>query len=253
LEQLRVPEEKPYISPEQLASSSLMGIRNSLQKVRTQSSEVNTPPRTSKDYSKRESLEDSPLVWTPHSIYSPGDATPRGQQPCQVRSSAPLSNLEKVRSSNGVRKSADDAYVSRVRYSASELYSPSEIRQHEGHPHDMGLAEALAALSMNLQHQTGGTSESNRDNVLQTVHQVLRHALETKESSLLSQEDSTDVPCEEPRSQRNSSDIDTPQYGSFPGHIDPWKYDMGRESAGFSRDTPLTMYHTTGLGPSSMG
>jgi hypothetical protein len=250
LEQLRVPEEKPYISPEQLASSSLMGIRNSLQKVRTQGSEGGTPPRVSKDYSKRESFEDSSLVWTPQSIYSTGDVTPRGQQPCPVRSSAPNTNMDTARAVHGTRKSSDDVYASRFPYSTSDLYSPSEVRQHEGHSHDMGLAEALAALSMNLQHQAGGSAETNRDNVLQTVHQVLKHALESKESSLLSQEESADVPSEGPESQRNSSDIDTPKYGSFPGHIDPWKHDVRRESYG----TTLPMYnHITGLGPSSLG
>lgn len=245
LEQLRVPEEKPYISPDQLATASLMGIRSSMQKVRTQGSDGGTPPRTSREYSKRESLEDSSLVWTPHSIYGSGDATPRGQQPCPVRSSAPLSNMERAHRVHGTRKSADDAYLSRFRYPASDLYSPAEIRQHEGHPHDMGLAEALAALSMNMQQQIDGTNEINRDNVLQTVHQVLKHALETKESSLISQEHSADAVCEDPGSQRNSSDIDTPRFTSFPGHVDPWKTEVrASPPSGMSPDAPLAMYHT---------
>lgn len=243
LEQLRVPEEKPYISPEQLASSSLMGIRNSMQKIRTkQSDSVTTPPRTSRDYSRRESLEDPSLVWTPHSIYSTGDATPQGQRPCPVRSSAPLSAIYMDSSpfiSSGPRKSADDAYV--TRRSLGDLYSPSEIRQHEGHPHDMGLAEALAALSMNLQQSSGGTADTNRDNVLQTVHQVLQHALETKESSLLSSQEK-EVESAGSGSQRNSSDIDTPRLAAF--HIDPWKSDVHTRSiTGMGIDGSFSTMH----------
>jgi hypothetical protein len=105
----------------------------------------------------------------------------------------------------------------------SDLYSPTEIRQHEGHPHDIGLAEALAALSMNLQRSSEGTDEYNRDTVLQTVHQVLQHALETRESSLVAPQQG-DLGYDDPESQRNSSDIDTPKFSnSVPTHIDPWK------------------------------
>jgi hypothetical protein len=228
-EELRVPDEKPYISPEQLAMSSLSGIRRSMEKGRVKDRRPYTSVRTQTD----------DLAFTPFSQGQSEVASPRMSTcvPVAVRSSAPLSNPVFGRSPQDswiqppVRKSADDVAV------PAAYGVPFESQRQRAD--EIALADALAKLSVALNQQHG---DQGKDDVIQTVHKVLQQALDQKESSLgfdlsrslggMGYNSSSEFSA----SARSSSDIETPPYRGrtsadllviHPQNVDPWSKPLG--------------------------
>jgi hypothetical protein len=174
-DELRIPDQKPHVSPEQLAMSSLSGIRRSIEKERGQQAgyPVGTPRH-------RHQPED--LAFTPHSSGQSEAHSPRahGYDPVAVRSSAPLL----CSFTTGSTMAASGGWAQQpVRRSANAMPSynfPVDIQRQRAD--DISLANALAKLSVTLSQNQ--ESNPRREDVLQTVHQVLQHALDQKESSL---------------------------------------------------------------------
>ena len=175
-EELRVPDEKPYISPEQLAMASLSGIRRSMEKEReiTASAQRKQP---------------TDLAFTPYSHAQSEVTSPRASlDPSAVRSSAPLSDAPVV--SMLARNPGNQSWLQQpVRRSLPTSNAP--MVDQNGSPFDIqtqradeiALADALAKLSVTL-NQRVGSNDRSKDEVIQTVHQVLQQALNQRESSL---------------------------------------------------------------------
>jgi hypothetical protein len=206
-EELRVPDEKPYISPEQLALSSLSGLRRSMERDRKQPEDLAyTPYGTSYNVSEVVSPRVSSTEPTPVRLSAPNYAQPRGpQSPRWVQ--------------QPVRKSANDAlHVGTIPPGNVPASGAPPIDSHKQRADEIALADALARLSVTLQQ-----NQNNRVDVIETVNAVLQQALDQKESSLgfefqhtlggLGHPASAEYSVFE-SSARNSSDVDTPRVGS---------------------------------------
>ncbi len=173
--ELRIPDQKPHVSPEQLAMSSLSGIRRSMERERGQ--QAGHPAGTPRG---RHQPED--LAFTPHSSAQSEAHSPRapGYDPVAVRSSAPM--LGSFTTGSNMSPSGGWAQQP-VRSSANAMpiYNfPVDIQRQRAD--EIALANALSKLSVSLSQNQ--ERNPRRDDVIQTVHQVLQHALDQKESSL---------------------------------------------------------------------
>jgi hypothetical protein len=225
LKQLRTPETKPYVSPEQLASASLMGIKKSqsdggmlggsdggdaaaLRQIRVtgrHQDELNLGSDSlvwTPYGSARASLESTPRVSDSHHHHHHDQGLVRASAPVQYHSRSPHKGYPG-------RASLDGSFVRR---STGGIEQQSDIRGSlDGYvPPETGnadsLADALAALRMSIQSSSQGSR--SYDDVINTVHQVLQHALESKESSLRPNEhEGNETPDREHLSiQRSSGD-----------------------------------------------
>ena len=200
LKQLRTPDTKPYVSPEQLASASLMGIKKSQSDGGMQGASDGGDTaalrqiRVARHQQDELSLGSDSLVWTPcGSARASLDSTPRvgdshHHDQGLVRASAPVQyHSRSPHKGYPGRTSLDGSFVRR---STGGMEQHSDIRRSlDGYiPPETGnadsLADALAALRMSIQSSSHGNK--SYDDVINTVHQVLQHALESKESSLRS-------------------------------------------------------------------
>jgi hypothetical protein len=176
-DELRVPDQKPHVSPEQLAMSSLSGIRRSMERERERGQQAGHPVGM-----QRGRYQPEDLAFTPHSSAQSEAHSPRvsGYDPAAVRSSAPMLGSF----TTGSTVAPPGGWVQQpVRRSANAMpsdYFPVNIQRQR--TDEIALANALAKLSVSLSQ----SQESNprRDDVIQTVHQVLQHALDQTESSL---------------------------------------------------------------------
>ena len=172
-EELRIPDQKPHVSPEQLAMSSLSGIRRSMEKERGQ--QVGLPAGV-----PRQRYQSEDLAFTPYSHAQSEAHSPRasGYDPVAVRSSAPMLGSFTTGSTP-----AGGWTQQPVRRSANAMPSynfPVDIQRQRAD--EIALANALAKLSVTLSQSQ--ERDQRRDDVIQTVQQVLQHALDQKESSL---------------------------------------------------------------------
>ena len=230
-DELRVPDQKPYISPEQLAYASLSGIRRSMEKERELSKVAGmASSMPANATNRRQQTED--LAFTPYSRGQSEIQSPRVSrfEPTPVRSSAPLLGSSPLVNSTVPGSCPSGSWVQQpVRRSANVTHSyglPYDSQKQR--TDEIALAEALAKLSMTLNQNQG---DQRRDDVIQTVHQVLQQALDQKESSLgydlsrslgnmsgagFQDEDIGDMSAlGEGTSARSSSDIGSPQLRQY--------------------------------------
>ena len=197
-EELRVPDEKPYISPEQLAMASLSGIRRSMEREKgtmkkgtTSRSGTTNGPMPAPGVVRRPQPDN--LAYTPYSHAQSEAPSPRAHSmydPTPVRSSAPLSSSAVLGGPGGANASGPSGNwfpshqpVRRSANAATPMVNQggAPFNSQRQRADEIALADALARLSVSLSHQGG---DQSKDDVIQTVHQVLRQALDQRESSL---------------------------------------------------------------------
>jgi hypothetical protein len=204
LNQLRIPESKPYVSPEQLAAASLAGIQREKEngdskKIKEKNEEDKVtnwhegkkgmlPDISVVGHEGANSADDTP-VWTPHAVpstYSPvsqvqrnifdaGRVSPQSQQGAMGQYSPEklLGAMEKF------SPGKFDEFRSDSNYSPlSSSDSPKEEQINS-------LVETLANLKMSMMdtQQIEDSPSAKYDAVVQTVQQVLQQALSQQESS----------------------------------------------------------------------
>ena len=200
LDELRIPESKPYVSPEQLAAASLAGIQKEKERrgdgrrmKETHEEETNwhegkkglLPDIRVEGHAN--SADDTP-VWTPHAV--PMEHSPVSQVQRNIFDTSrvfPQSHQEAM-GRYSPEKLLETGKISTARideFRGDSNHSPPALDPLKDQQQLHSLAETLANLKMSMLHsqQIEDSPSAKYDAVVHTVQQVLHRALSQQESS----------------------------------------------------------------------